>query len=66
MISELCSSVSLSMEGYVKVKDTVFTAGSSGNWNVSFFSRALQLSWDLVGMVQGMDNLTMKSFIYGL
>ena len=58
--------LSLSVEGNVKVQDTAFTAGSSGNWNVSFFSIALQLSRDLVGTEHGIDNLTVKSLIYGL
>lgn len=39
-----CALVLLSVEGNVKVQDTVFTAGLSGSWNVSFFSIALQLS----------------------
>lgn len=47
------------MEGNVKVQDTVFTAGSSGNWNVSFFSIASQLSLDLVGTEHG----RVKSFV---
>lgn len=55
--------VSLSIEGNVKVQDTLFTAGSSGNWNVSFFSIALQLSLDLVGTKHAMNYLTLKSLI---
>lgn len=49
------------MEGNAKVQLTVFTAGSSGNWNVSFFSIPLQLSLDLVGMEHGVDSLRVKS-----
>ncbi len=64
--SPRCAPVSLSVEGHVRVKDAVFAAGSSGNWNVSFFSSALQLSWALVGTEHGTDNLTVKSFVYGL
>lgn len=55
--------VSLSKEANVKVQDTVFTAGSSGNWNVSFFSIGLQLSLNLVGKEYSMYNLTVRSFI---
>lgn len=58
--------VSVSVEGNVKVQDTLFTAGSSGNWNVSFFSIALQLSVDLVGMVHAMEYLTLRVLFNGL
>lgn len=61
--SKQCAGVSLYIEGNVKVQDTLFTAGSSGNWNVSFFSIALQLSLDLVGTKHAMNYLTLKTFI---
>lgn len=57
-----CALVSPSVEGNVRVQDTVFTAGSSGNWNVSFFSTATQSSVDPAGMEHGMDNLKVKNF----
>lgn len=56
----------LSIGGNVKVQDSVFTAGSSGNWNVSFFSIALQLSSVLsppLGTESDM-NLTVKSSFF--
>lgn len=39
----------LSIGADVKVQDSVFTAGLSGNWNVSYFSIALRLSLVLMG-----------------
>ena len=60
MISKLCPGVTLSMEGLCKVHKTAFTAGSSANWNVSGFSKALQLCLDLVGVESVMDNLTVN------
>lgn len=65
--SPSCALVSLALwRGYAKVHNTAFTAGSSANWNVSAFSKALQLCLDLVGMENVMDNLTVKNFIHGL
>lgn len=58
--------MSLFFKGNVKVQDTVFSLSLSGNWNVSFFSVALQLRLDLVGTEHGMGNLNLKCFIYGL
>lgn len=46
----------------VKVQDTVFTAASSGNRNVSLLSIALQLRSDLVGTDLRMDKLTVRGF----
>lgn len=41
----------------------MFSAGSSGNWNVSFFSMALQSGLDLVGTEHAMHHLKVKNFI---